>query len=130
MLKKIINFFYGLFVQENCSSSRCSNPHIKSVDLNESPSNTPSSVCSTDSSSTLPVKFSDLQPGDKAKIIGYGSCDKIYRQRLLSMGLTLGSVFSVKRKAPLGDPFQIEIRGSSLSLRKREANQLNIQRVA
>lgn len=76
------------------------------------------------------MKFSDLQPGDKAKIIGFGHCDKAYRQRLLAMGLTVGSVFSVLRKAPLGDPFHIEIRGSSLSLRKDEADSLVIEKVS
>ena len=59
-------------------------------------------------------QFSDLQAGDTARIVGFGVCDKVYRQRLLAMGLTVGSIFCVLRKAPLGDPFQIEIRGSSL----------------
>lgn len=74
-------------------------------------------------------QFGDLQPGDEARVVGFGTCDKVYRQRLLAMGLTIGTVFRVLRKAPLGDPFQIEIRGSSLSLRKNEANQLDIEKV-
>lgn len=76
------------------------------------------------------IQFSDLKPGDSAKIIKFRACNTIeskhYRQRLLSMGLTMGSVFHVLRKAPLGDPIHIEIRGSSLSLRKQEANLLEI----
>lgn len=75
------------------------------------------------------IKFSDLKPGDKARIVGFGVCDKLYRQRLLAMGLTIGSVFHLLRKAPLGDPFHIEIRGSSLSLRKKEASGLEIEKV-
>jgi ferrous iron transport protein A len=76
------------------------------------------------------IKFGDLKPGDRAKIVGFGTCDKLYRQRLLAMGLTIGSEFSVLRKAPLGDPFHIEIRGSSLSLRKKEADGLEIEKVS
>lgn len=76
------------------------------------------------------MRFSDLKPGDNAKIISFGACDKVYRQRLMAMGLTVGTVFHVLRKAPLGDPFHIEIRGSSLSLRKNEANYLEIEKVA
>jgi ferrous iron transport protein A len=76
------------------------------------------------------IKFSDLKPGDTGRILGFGACDKLYRQRLLSMGLTIGATFHVLRKAPLGDPFHIEIRGSSLSLRKQEANFLEIEKVA
>lgn len=76
------------------------------------------------------MRFSDLKPGDNAKIISFGACDKVYRQRLMAMGLTVGAVFHVLRKAPLGDPFHIEIRGSSLSLRKNEANYLEIEKVA
>ncbi len=75
------------------------------------------------------INFGNLKPGDKARIIGFGVCDKLYRQRLLTMGLTIGTEFSVLRKAPLGDPVHIEIRGSSLSLRKKEANGLEIEKV-
>lgn len=76
------------------------------------------------------IKFSDLKPGERAKIVGFGTCEKVYRQRLLAMGLTVGSEFLLLRKAPLGDPFHIEIRGSSLSLRKKEADGLDIEKVS
>lgn len=72
------------------------------------------------------IKFSDLKPGDTACVVGFGTCDKAYLQRLLAMGLTRGAVFQVLRKAPLGDPFHIQVRGSSLSLRKEEADGLEI----
>ena len=75
------------------------------------------------------MKFSDLKPGEKGRVVSFGTCDRLYRQRLLAMGLTIGSTFHVLRKAPLGDPFHIEIRGSSLSLRKKEADDLEIERV-
>ena len=43
------------------------------------------------------------------------------RQRLLEMGVTVGTTFEVVRFAPLGDPIEIKVRGYHLSLRKHEA---------
>lgn len=43
------------------------------------------------------------------------------RQRLLEMGLTVGTPFQVVRFAPLGDPIEVKVRGYNLSLRKVEA---------
>ncbi len=44
-----------------------------------------------------------------------------YRNKLLAMGITPGCKVSIVRKAPLGDPIQIAIRGFQLCLRKSEA---------
>lgn len=43
------------------------------------------------------------------------------RRRLFDMGVTPGTVVSLKKKAPLGDPIEVTIRGYELSLRKAEA---------
>ena len=45
------------------------------------------------------------------------------------MGLTPNTEFTVVRKAPLGDPIQLEVRNFQLSLRKKEAELLLIERV-
>ncbi len=44
------------------------------------------------------------------------------RRRLFDMGVTPGAKVSMKKKAPLGDPIEITIRGYELSLRKDEAS--------
>ncbi len=44
------------------------------------------------------------------------------RRRLFDMGVTPGATVSMKKKAPLGDPIEITIRGYELSLRKDEAS--------
>jgi ferrous iron transport protein A len=44
------------------------------------------------------------------------------------MGLTPGTEIRVTRLAPLGDPVEVEVRGYSLSLRKDEAEVLQVQR--
>lgn len=65
--------------------------------------------------------ISSLKVGEKAKVTGFEKGNKLYRQKLLSMGLTPGIEFTVTRLAPMGDPIEINIRGFSLSLRKDEA---------
>ena len=43
------------------------------------------------------------------------------RRRLLDMGVTTNANFYLRKKAPLGDPIEITIRGYELTLRKTEA---------
>ena len=71
---------------------------------------------------------STLKVGESAKILGLSKANKVYRQKLLAMGLTPGTVFQIKRKAPLGDPIELAVRGFQLSLRKSEADILQIER--
>ena len=71
--------------------------------------------------------LADAQPGQTAKVIKLNDGNRDYRRRLLSMGLTPGTTFRVVRRAPLGDPVQIEVRNYCLSLRKHEAHLLEIE---
>ena len=48
-------------------------------------------------------------------------------QRLLEMGLTPGADIEVVRFAPLGDPIDIKIRGYHLSLRRQEADVIQVK---
>lgn len=66
--------------------------------------------------------------GEHGRVVGFGPGGRDYRKRLLSLGLTPGTEFSVVRHAPLGDPVEIQVRGFSLSLRKQEAETLLIER--
>ncbi len=51
-------------------------------------------------------------------------------QRLMEMGLTVGSKVKVLKLAPLGDPIEILIRGYHLSLRKTEARSIQVELMA
>ncbi|KTD14617.1 ferrous iron transporter A [Legionella gratiana] len=75
------------------------------------------------------VKITELIQGDKVRLTSFGTTDMQYRRRLLSLGVTCGTEFSVVRIAPLGCPIQIEVRGTALTLRKEEANQLILEYV-
>ena len=48
------------------------------------------------------------------------------KQRFMDMGITKGTEVKVIKIAPLGDPFEIEIRGYNLSVRKSDAEKIEI----
>lgn len=70
----------------------------------------------------------DLSVGDRGKVLGYEECSRAYRKKLLSMGLTPGVELIVLRVAPMGDPVEIRVRGTSVTLRKDEAAALQVER--
>ena len=76
------------------------------------------------SSRSIPVRLQNLAVGSTACVVGYEATARPYRRKLLAMGLTKGTEFTIVRRAPLGDPIEIRVRGFSLSLRKHEANAL------
>jgi ferrous iron transport protein A len=73
-------------------------------------------------------RLGDLAVGESGRVTGYEKGERAYRERLLAMGLTKGTRFTVSRLAPLGDPVEIKVRGFSLSLRKGEAQTLLVER--
>ena len=75
------------------------------------------------------MNITDLKIGDHAKVIGFKAGEKIYRHKLLAMGLTPNTEFTVTRVAPLGDPIELQVRDFFLSLRKAEACNLDIEKV-
>lgn len=75
------------------------------------------------------VRLRDVEIGARLRVVGYEPTARAYKRKLLAMGLTPGVELTVTRHAPLGDPTQIEVRGFSLSLRKAEADALQVERV-
>jgi ferrous iron transport protein A len=75
------------------------------------------------------IGLKSLVTGDLAKIVGFEPAGRVYRKKLLAMGLTPGTEFSVTRFAPMGDPVEIKLRGFALSLRKDEASVLLIEKL-
>lgn len=73
------------------------------------------------------MQMSELKVGHRVRVIALVAGDRVYRQRLIAMGLIPGTEFTVLRMAPLGDPIEIFVRGYALSLRKSEANILQIE---
>jgi len=77
----------------------------------------------------MDMSLKNLVIGDLAKIVGFEPSGKAYRKKLLAMGLTPGTEFSVTRFAPLGDPVEIKLRGFALTLRRDEASVLQIEKI-
>ena len=69
----------------------------------------------------------EIPVGTVGKVLGYEKTMGGYKGKLLSMGLTPKTQFTVIRVAPLGDPVEIEVRGFNLSLRKQEADALIVE---
>ena len=49
------------------------------------------------------------------------------KRRIMDMGITKGTSVYVRKVAPLGDPLEITVRGYELSLRKSDAQMIEIQ---
>lgn len=64
--------------------------------------------------------LSEFSVGEKGVIKAVSGEGRI-RRRLFDMGVTPGAEVLLRKKAPLGDPLEVSIRGYELSLRKTEA---------
>ena len=71
----------------------------------------------------------DLGPGERARVQHVG-CEPRVRRRLLEMGLLPGTELQVIRRAPMGDPIEVRLRGYSLSLRESEAAGVRVDLLA
>ena len=49
------------------------------------------------------------------------------KRRIMDMGVTKGTKVSVRKVAPLGDPIEITVRGYELSLRKADAEMIEVE---
>ena len=57
------------------------------------------------------------------KINGEGA----FRRRIMDMGITKGVEIYVRKVAPLGDPVEVTVRGYELSLRKEDAQMIEVE---
>ena len=78
------------------------------------------------------IAVGDVLPLGKTDIGAVGTIVKVngegrLRRRLFDMGLTPGAEVFVRKRAPLGDPIEITLRGYELTLRKSEADFVDIQ---
>lgn len=67
----------------------------------------------------------DIKPGETAtvsKLVGAGAA----KRRIMDMGVTKGICVYVRKVAPLGDPIEVTVRGYELSLRKEDAQMIEV----
>ena len=53
--------------------------------------------------------------------------DSAYKRRIMDMGITKGIEISVRKSAPLGDPIELTVRGYELSIRKADAELIEVE---
>ena len=67
----------------------------------------------------------DTQPGSIVRVTKIGGGGPVKR-RIMEMGVTKGIEVQVRKVAPLGDPVEVTVRGYELSLRKDDAELIEV----
>lgn len=68
----------------------------------------------------------EVRIGESVKVVrlhGEGAV----RRRIMDMGITRGAQVCVRKVAPLGDPIEVTVRGYELSLRKADAEMIEVE---
>ncbi len=73
------------------------------------------------------MKLSELQQGQNAIISGYSELSPDVRKKLMIMGLLPNTQVTLVRRAPMGDPIQVEARGVSMAVRNSIADAIQVE---
>ena len=68
----------------------------------------------------------DTKPGETVKVVKLNGSGAVKR-RIMDMGITKGVEVYVRKIAPLGDPVEFTARGYELSLRKEDAEMVEVE---
>jgi len=78
-------------------------------------------------SQTIVMKtLKEAKPGTTVRVAKIGGNGPVKR-RIMEMGITKGVEIYVRKVAPLGDPMEIAVRGYELSLRKADAELIEVE---
>ncbi len=73
-----------------------------------------------------PLSLAQLTAGQRGVILGIDGAPPIVR-RLMELGLVPGTTVELIRRAPLGDPCELRVRGTHLSIRISEARNVHVE---
>lgn len=68
----------------------------------------------------------DTKVGEAVKVVRLNG-EGAVKRRIMDMGLTKGTEVYVRKVAPLGDPVEVHVRGYELSLRKADAEMVEVE---
>lgn len=68
----------------------------------------------------------DAKIGDTVKVVKLHGEGPVKR-RIMDMGITKGTEIHMRKVAPLGDPVEVTVRGYELSLRKADAEMIEVE---
>jgi ferrous iron transport protein A len=72
------------------------------------------------------MTLDELKPGQSGRITAIGVVGPL-RRRLMDMGVLVGEEVKVIKVAPLGDPLEVSLKSYRLSLRRQEAQGLDVE---
>lgn len=72
------------------------------------------------------MRLDDLAIGQTGTVLNVAGAGQL-RKRILDLGITKGASVRMVRRAPLGDPVEVEIRGYRLTLRVKECDFVEVQ---
>ncbi len=73
------------------------------------------------------MKLSELKDGESATVVAFSGLNAELKKKLMVMGVLPNTDLKVIRRAPMGDPIQIQVRGMSLAVRNNIASQLEVE---
>lgn len=68
----------------------------------------------------------ETKVGETVRVVGLCG-EGALKRRIMDMGITKGVEIFVRRVAPLGDPMEVTVRGYELSIRKAEAESIEVE---
>ncbi len=68
----------------------------------------------------------DGKVGETLKVVKLTG-DGAIKRRIMDMGITKGVEINIRKVAPLGDPIELTVRGYELSLRKADAEMIEVE---
>ena len=68
----------------------------------------------------------DVKVGHSARVLKVNG-EGAVKRRIMDMGITKGITIKVRKVAPLGDPMELTVRGYELSLRKADAEMIEVE---
>ncbi len=72
------------------------------------------------------MTLKEVKPGATIKVVKI-SGEGAIKRRIMDMGLTKGVEIFVRKVAPLGDPVEVTVRGYELSVRKADAELIEVE---
>lgn len=72
------------------------------------------------------MTLGDAKVGTTVVVTKIGG-DSAYKRRIMDMGITKGSELFIRKVAPLGDPVEITVRGYELTVRKADAQCVEVK---
>ena len=71
------------------------------------------------------MTLNEVETGQTAKVARLNG-EGAVKRRIMDMGITKGTLVTVRKVAPLGDPIELTVRGYELSLRRDEAVKIDV----